>query len=225
TSVNCFKLSRTSESLLGVVAGLTFCANSIPSKPNRARTRTIRKSERKLERRELPAMFRHPRAGTSRAPATPSDASITCESASLSWMQTGAGGYGGARFLGGCGSREFRGPEENPKLDQWRGIPPGTTNVQGGHPVLVEFSRSLLEVVAWLCGDRLRLLLSHIRLGLQPILWIAAIGSPAFFVQFVGATADLLLNLTGRFGWWWGCRCRSGYGECAFHGEVTPLWA
>src|ERR1039457_4068178 len=202
TSVNCFKLSRTSESLLGVVAGLTFCANSIPSKPNRARTKTIRKSER----RELPAMFRHPRAGTSRAPATPSDASITCESASLSWMQTALGVTAVRGFWAVVGAGSSEAPEENPKLDQGRGIPPGTTNVQGGHPVLVEFSRSLLEVVAWLCGDRLRLLLSHIRLGLQPILWIAAIGSPAFFVQFVGATADLLLNLTGRFGWWWGCR-------------------
>src|SRR5258708_5700134 len=73
TSVNCFRLSRTSESLLGAVAGLILCANSIPSRPNVAKTKTIRKRER----RELPAMYRNPRAGTWRDPATPSEHSIT----------------------------------------------------------------------------------------------------------------------------------------------------
>src|SRR6266852_9235926 len=66
-------LSRTSESLLGVAAGLILCANSIPNRPNVARTKTIRKRER----RELPAMYQNPRAGTWRDPATPSERSIT----------------------------------------------------------------------------------------------------------------------------------------------------
>src|SRR5208283_5625372 len=60
------------ESLLGAVAGLILWAKSMPSRPNRARTNTIKKRERKLERR--PAMFRKPRAGTWRDPATQSDA-------------------------------------------------------------------------------------------------------------------------------------------------------
>src|SRR5882762_5594094 len=68
-------LSRTSESLLGVAAGLILCANSMPNRPNVARTKTIRKRER----RELPAMYRNPRAGTWRDPATPSERSITFE--------------------------------------------------------------------------------------------------------------------------------------------------
>src|ERR1700732_411485 len=46
----------------------------MPSRPNVARTKTIRKRER----RELPAMYRNPRAGTWRDPATPSERSITC---------------------------------------------------------------------------------------------------------------------------------------------------
>src|SRR5882762_5377343 len=66
-------LSRTSESLLGVAAGLILCANSMPSRPNVASTKTIRKRER----RELPAMYQNPRAGTWRDPATPSERSIT----------------------------------------------------------------------------------------------------------------------------------------------------
>jgi len=61
--------------LLGVAAGLILCANSMPSRPNVASTKTIRKRER----RELPAMYRNPRAGTWRDPATPSERSITFE--------------------------------------------------------------------------------------------------------------------------------------------------
>src|ERR1700676_4114949 len=47
----------------------------MPSRPNVARTKTIRKRKR----RELPAMYRNPRAGTWRDPATPSERSITFE--------------------------------------------------------------------------------------------------------------------------------------------------
>src|ERR1700730_15889192 len=45
----------------------------MPSRPNVARTKTIRKRER----RELPAMYRNHRAGTWREAATPSERSIT----------------------------------------------------------------------------------------------------------------------------------------------------
>src|SRR5450755_4967293 len=96
TWVNCFKLSRTSESLLGVAAGLMRCANNMPSRPNVARTKTIRKRER----RELPAMCRNPRAGTWRDPATPSERSITCESARLVGCANPLGVTAGRHLLG-----------------------------------------------------------------------------------------------------------------------------
>src|ERR1039457_5887250 len=84
-------LSRTSESLLGVEAGLILWANSMPSNPNKASTKRIRKKERELERRELPAMFRNPRAGTWRDPTTPSDA-VYHAKAPVSLDANGGGG-------------------------------------------------------------------------------------------------------------------------------------
>src|SRR6202521_299302 len=75
----------------------------MPSTPNVASTKTIKKRER----RELPAMYRNPRAGTWRDPATPSERSITFEAPvlldangrwGLHWS-VGFGGGGGGPSL------------------------------------------------------------------------------------------------------------------------------
>ena len=47
-----------------------------------------------------------------------------------------------------------------------------------------------------LCGGCLRLLLSQLRLCLQPIVQFVPIASAALLVQFVGTTTNLLLKLT-----------------------------
>src|SRR3977135_4264571 len=115
-------LSRTSESLLGVAAGLILCANSMPSRPNVARTKTIRKRAR----RELPAMYQNPRAGTWRDPATPSERSITFGAPVLldangRWgLHRGGGLWGLVRRAGPfCGSRKSQtSPERGITLDK-----------------------------------------------------------------------------------------------------------
>src|SRR5260370_31493562 len=116
-------VSRTSESLLGVAAGLILCANNIPSKPNRARTKTITKRER----RELLAMYRNPRAGTWRT-QPPHLMQYNTRKRLFSWTQKGARGYRGVTAFGGWVRKVelFKDSKDNGRMLQKKRVTPSS---------------------------------------------------------------------------------------------------
>jgi hypothetical protein len=87
---------------------------AIPSRPNKARTNTIRKRER----RELRAMSRDPSGRDMEGPAAPSDASITFK-ASVTWMQIAAGSYIGATASGAFAGKLLRDTAKTRRGQMW----------------------------------------------------------------------------------------------------------